>query len=209
MIRRTASIILSAAVLASGFMVLATATNSPAEGEDVEELKQQIQALQKRVDELESAQNQQQMQSPQGMYRSQPRKWDPFEEMARMQAEMNRMFRNSFAFGGDNSKGMFRSDMFYDDSLDMKEEPDKYIIEFDMTGLDQGKVDIQVNEHAITVKGEGMHEQREETDNRIFRSNNYSSFMKSIPVPDDADTAKMQTKQEKNKLIIILPKKVI
>ncbi|MEW6534654.1 MAG: Hsp20/alpha crystallin family protein [Candidatus Auribacterota bacterium] len=214
MTKKAASIILSAAVLAAGFLVLNPGIPSFAEGDDIEELKKQIETLQNRVAELEAAQDQQKnsrdtTRDPLGVFRHQPQRWDPFEEIARMQEEMDRMFRNSFAFGGNDSRGMFRSDMFYDDSFAVKEEPDKYIIEFDMAGLDQGKVDIQVNEHAITVKGEGMEEKTAENENQVFRSKNYSTFMKSIPVPEDADTAKMETRQEKDKLIIILPKKII
>ncbi|VAX35678.1 hypothetical protein MNBD_UNCLBAC01-1175 [hydrothermal vent metagenome] len=71
--------------------------------ENRNELKAQIEVLQKRVEELESAQS--------------GRDWDPFEEMGRMQEEMNRMFQNSFSRSGNSRsgrKGIFKNNMFYD-----------------------------------------------------------------------------------------------
>ena len=66
---------------------------------------------------------------------------------------------------------------------------------------------FRVNDHVLTIKCEGQQEESDDTDNQMFRSQSYSSFMKSIPIPDDADTSKMQTKQEEDILIITLPKK--
>lgn len=175
--------------------------------DDVQELKRQIEQLQKRVDELEGSQQTQSTPMTPRVFSTPSRQWDPFTEMERMQAEMDRMFRNSFAFGGDESKGMFRSDVFYHDTFDIQEQPDRYVVTFDMAGLDQANVNIQVNGNVLTVKCEGMQEQNEQDNNRVLQTQNYSSFMKSITLPDDADTTQMESKQEHNTLIITLPKK--
>ena len=143
MLKRCSSTMCSTLMLISAFMLFAGATPVFSQDEDVTALKEQIATLKKRVEELESSQNQQQPQVSPRFFSRQPQRWDPFEEMEQMQSQMDKMFRHSFAFGGDDSRGMFRSDMFYHDTFDIKEEPDKYIIEFDMSGLNQAKVDIQ------------------------------------------------------------------
>jgi len=181
-----------------------------AQGDNVNELKQQIAALQKRVAELEAAQAKAALNSPaepDPMLRSGPGTGDPFEEMARMQAEMNRMFQSSFNWGGPFSKGMFRSNMYYDDKFNIKEEKDKYVVELDMMGLNQGKMDIHVDQHSLTVKGEREEDKKEEGQNKYFSAKSYSSFIKTIPLPADADTTKMKSENNGEKLIITLPKK--
>ena len=83
------------------------------EAEDVMELKKQIEALQKRVEELED----EKQDSP---YRLRDRfhgrfglGWDPLEEINRMQEEMDHMFQNSFG-RLKGKQGMFSSNMSFD-----------------------------------------------------------------------------------------------
>lgn len=176
--------------------------------ENIDELKQQIKALQKRVEELESKQQVQEQDDPWGFFGTpQDDFWDPFEEMRRMQGQMDRMFQNSFQSRGQSKGGMFSSNMSFDYDFDMQETEDGYIITFDMTGLDQDKVDIDINQHSITVKGEHSRKDTEENPNSYFSSSSYGSFMKTIPLPVDADTSKLQTEKEGDNLVIRLPKK--
>lgn len=178
------------------------------ETEDVGELKKQIEALQKRVEELEE--DKQQMQSEQqddDFFWGSRNRWDPFYEMQRMQEEMNKMFQNSFNRRGSFSGGIFSNDMSFDYDFDMKELKDSYEITFDMKGLDQEKVDIEINNNSITVKGEHSSQEKEEGQGRYYNAKSFGSFMKTIPLPVDADTTKVKTEKEGDKLIIRLPKK--
>ena len=172
----------------------------------VDSLKAQIQTLQKRVEELEAERKGKEDESFGFFNRRRTQRWDPFEEMQRMQEEMDRMLQDSFSWGGATSKGMFQNNMFYDDTFDMKEEKDKYVIEFDMSGLDQEKIDIQINEQSITVRGEYSEQTQQKQKDQYFSSKSYGTFLKSIPVPENADTAKIKSEKNSNKLIIILPK---
>ena len=174
--------------------------------EDIAQLKQQIEVLQKRVDELESKEQQEPVHVDPFFKRGQGA-WDPFYEIERMQEEMNRMFQNSYNRGGGLGRGMFSNDMSYDHDFDIKENADGYEIRFDMKGLDKEKVDIQINEHSITVKGESSRQETEESENKYFSTQSFGSFMKTIPLPVDADTTKLKTEKEGESLVIKLPKK--
>lgn len=174
--------------------------------EGVAELKKQIEALQTRVEELESQQRMQ--EKKEDLLRgSKQGRWDPFEEIDRMQEEMNRMFQSTYSRTGGTGRGMFSNDMSYDYDFDIKETKDGYEIRFEMKGLDQEKVDIQINEHSITVKGERSEQQTQEGENRFFSAQSFGSFMKTIPLPVDADTSKVKTEKEGDSLVIKLPKK--
>jgi HSP20 family protein len=175
--------------------------------ESIEDLRKQIEALQKRVDQLENSHMQQKGDDAEEFYHNQGgRSWDPFAEMGRIQEEMDRMFQNSFGQFG-QGRGTFSSNMTYDYDLDLKETEEGYEITLDMTGLDKDKIDIEINEYSITVKGEQSKEEQEESANGFFQSQSFGSFMKTIPLPVDADTTKLKTEKEGDSLVIKLPKK--
>lgn len=179
--------------------------------ENIEELKEQIEALQQRVEELEATQQnsqQGQEQDDWGFFNSRGSGgWDPFSEMDRIQQEMNRMFQNSYHRRGSFSPGMFSNAMSFDYDLEVEEIDDGYQLKVDMTGLDEEKIDIQINEHSITVTGE--HSKQEDTQNphSRFSSRSFGSFTRTIPLPVDADTAAVKTEKEGDYLVIRLPKK--
>lgn len=180
-------------------------------GDNVEDLKKQIEALQKRVDELESAQarqNQGQGNAWGALPPQQNQGWDPFDEMRRMQEDMDRMLQNSSGPAGSPQGGVFSNSMSFDTNIDMKETSDGYEITLDMQGLDKDKVDININEHSITVKGESSRQDKEESTGSVFSSSSYGSFMKTIPLPVDADTSKVTSEKEGENLVIRIPKKL-
>ena len=199
--------ILLISVLAS--VSLLTAAAPTYAGDNMEDLKKQVEALQKRVDELESAQTRQNQDGAWGTVPPQQNQgWDPFGEMHRMQEEMDRMFQNSFGSTGAPQGGMFSSSMSFDNDIDMKETNDGYEITLDMKGLDKDRVDIDINEHSITVKGELTRQDSEESGNAYYNSKSYGSFMKTIPLPVDADTSKVKSEKEGDSLVIRIPKKL-
>lgn len=176
--------------------------------EDVQELKKQIEQLQKRVEELEFSQTRKE-EDPRGFFnRGAGRQLDPFSEMERMQKEMNRMFGNSFYQRSWPSDQMFGPNVMNSYDFDLQETKDGYEIKVDMTGLDKKKIDIEVNEHSITIKGEHSKEDIKESPNQYFQSKSFGSFMKTIPLPIDADTENIQTEQKGDSLVIKLPKKI-
>ena len=178
--------------------------------ETIEDLRKQVEHLQKRVEELEGAKEKQAEDddASRGFFnRRRNRGWDPFSEMERMQEEMDRMFQHSFSRRGSGGPGMFSNNMSFDADVDLKETKEGYEITFDLKGLDEEKFDIQINEHSITVKGEHNSEETEERSNQYFQSKSYGSFMKTIPLPVDADTSKVKTEKQGDQLVIQLPKK--
>ena len=180
-----------------------------AEEATVEGLKKQMEILQNRVEELESSQKKQETDEDDswGVFnRRRSKRWDPFEEMNRMQEEMDSMFQHSFGRSGGTS-GAFSNNMSFNYDFDVTETDKGYEIKFDMKGLDKEKLDIEINDHSITVKGEHSMQQTEEGQDRYFSSQSFGSFMKTIPLPLDADTTKVKTEKKGDTLIIKLPKK--
>lgn len=170
--------------------------------ESVAQLKQQIESLQKKVDQLEA-------QKKEAVDNLQPGisgGWDPVGEMNRMQQHMDEMFQSSFGQPG-AKQGMFSSNMSFDSDFDLKTTDQGYEIKLDTTGFDKDKVDIQIKEHSITIKGEQSKQDKTESPDRYVSSQSFGSFMKTIPLPADADTTKATTEKMGNNIVIKMPKK--
>ena len=72
---------------------------------------------------------------------------------------------------------------------------------------DKDKVGIQINQHSLTVKGQRSRQEKEQNANRYISSDSFGSFVKTIPLPDDADTTRVRTEKKGDTLVIELPKK--
>ena len=179
---------------------------APLFAEDIQALKAQIQALQERVQELEKSQQNIHPKSAPTPFRhpgfSNRPAWDPFSEMERIQEEMNRMFE-----GFHSGPGFSLQQNINVNEVQLREEKDRYVIELDTNGLNQEKLDVQINAHSITVQGEYSSRKEEENPHGSFYSSSFGSFMKTIPLPVDADVDHMSSEKKNDQLIIVLPKR--
>lgn len=136
------------------------------------------------------------------------KQWDPLEEMERMRREMDRMFSGAFGRREPQDQwGMFNTDIFYDSGLDVKETPQGYEIKLNVAGLDKDRIDIEVNDRSLTISGQGSGMEEQTSPQGAFRSRQFHSFLRTIPLPEDADSASVKTKIEGDYLIIRMNKK--
>ena len=216
--KKTPLLLLSGSTL---LLLALTVTARPvwAANDSLKALKAQIASLQKQVNQLkaEKASNPQQAPQPQPAptYQNQYYPptgggWDPFTEMQRMQEEMARMLQQSFApaaFGNAPRTGMFQNNLSYNQNFDLKKTKNGYQIAFNMKGLDKDKLDIEVNDHSITISGQRSASQKQSNKNSAYSAQSFSSFLQTVPLPKDADPQKMETKKQGDQLIITIPKK--
>ncbi|MCA9408239.1 MAG: Hsp20/alpha crystallin family protein [Candidatus Omnitrophica bacterium] len=168
------------------------------------ELRNQIQELQQRIEKLEADQ---QVVANKVEKSAGVDSWNPLEEIDHIQNEMSRMIQQSFSRTGNFRNGSINSNLYYDD-FDIKENKDSYEIKLNLQGFDKDKIDVEVNQYALTVSGQEAKSNEENTSRGSYKSQSFGSFLRTYPLPDDADTQKMQTKKEDNQLVIIIPKKV-
>lgn len=134
--------------------------------------------------------------------------WDPFAQLERMKEEMDMLFEGMFnAPSGQGNMGMFNTDIFYSPDINIDEQDDRYVIKLDVSGLNQDKLEIDIKNYSITISGESSSQTEESGPDRNFRSQSFSSFMKTIPLPQDADPDKIKSDVADNVLTITLPKK--
>ena len=136
-----------------------------------------------------------------------PGNWKLFPEMKRMQEEINRMFQDSFHRRGWPGSGILNSSIFYDEGFDLEKTEEGYMIKLDIKGLDKEAINVDINESTVTISGEYSRQIEEADPHGIYSLRGYGSFLKTIPLPADADTEKIETIKKGNSLIIRIPKK--
>lgn len=174
--------------------------------ESTQELKQQIAELQAKVAQLEAAARQNPPGPPAAGVSRMNNQWDPFAEIDRMNAEMERMSSQFWQRSGMPQRQFFSNQMFLNKEQ-MTETKDGYQIKLDISGYDQDKVDIKAADRTLTISGEHKGEQTKESPNSKFESRSFGRFLNTMPLPEDADVSQMKTEKSGNQLIITLPKK--
>ncbi|MES2141750.1 MAG: Hsp20/alpha crystallin family protein [Pseudomonadota bacterium] len=91
--------------------------------------------------------------------------------------------------------------------VDIKEEPDRFLIFADIPGVDPGDIEIAMENGVLTIKGERSSAKKEEKEGytRIERSK--GSFYRRFALPDTADPERVTAEGKHGVLEIIIPKR--
>lgn len=184
----------------------------------VDELEAKIQKLEARINELENhkaqASEPADISSMQGASRNYPRRqvmfndpfdWDPFVEMDRMNRQMQRMFQGPSA--SPSGSNVFSQSFSFGQNFELKETDQGYVLDVDMKGMDQDKFHLDIKSNSITISGEQSSQQKQDVQGAYFQSSSFGSFVQTIPLPADADTSKIKTEKQDDRLVVIIPKK--
>jgi len=134
--------------------------------------------------------------------------WNPFEEMQRMQNEMNKIF-------GDMRANFYLSpgfeDMFkpfsFSPTLDMQEKDDKFIIKIDIPGADESNINVKIENQQLTVSAATRKSGSHSGNGNTFRSERImGQFERSVVLPAPVLAEKMKTEYKDGVLIITVPK---
>ena len=92
-------------------------------------------------------------------------------------------------------------------AVDILETENELVVKMDAPEVDLKDVDIRLENHTLTVKGERKFEKREDSKayHRIERS--YGSFARTFTLPDTVDTEHVRADYKNGVLSILLPKK--
>lgn len=90
--------------------------------------------------------------------------------------------------------------------MDVSETGKKVIVKAEIPGMDPKDIDISVTGNRLTLRGERKHEHEEKGENlhRVERS--YGVFSRTIELPADVDSNKVEATYKKGVLKVNLPK---
>jgi len=121
-------------------------------------------------------------------------RFDPFEDMARLQREVNRLFETS-----ERGNGLVRgnaehaSARVWAPAVDIAEDQNEIVVKAELPGLKQEDIDIELTGDTLTIKGERRFDDTERKDNYVRIERAYGTFQRSftigVPVQNEAVSA--------------------
>lgn len=110
---------------------------------------------------------------------------------------MNRFFDEPF----------FQSQTSFMPAINVKEEPEQYIVEAELPGMDMKDVDIEISGNILTLSGERRHESTKEEEKQTHMTeSSYGAFRRSFTLPDHIDMEQITAECRKGILYIRIPK---
>ena len=126
-------------------------------------------------------------------------RWEPFRELAQLQGEMGRLFN---AFNGADA----RSGQSWVPTLDVWETDNELVYAFDLPGLEEERISIEVQDDTLTVSGTRERTTEEQGD-RFFRfERRHGSFARAVGLPAGVDEGKISASYVNGVLEVHVPK---
>ena len=129
-------------------------------------------------------------------------RFDPFRNVAGLQDEMERMFRDVLGTG----EGTPTSAGAFAPVLDVEEDPDHFTLHVELPGVKAQDVDITLEENVLTITGERNFYDERSTDNFRRIERRFGRFHRAVRLPDRVDVDKVEATFDNGLLTITVPK---
>jgi HSP20 family protein len=133
-------------------------------------------------------------------------RFDPFEDLARIQREVNRLFDDSSRSGTRQGGAEAASTRTWAPAVDIFEDANEIVFRVELPGIKQDDIDIEVSNDTLTIKGERHFEDAERKDGFIRVERAYGKFQRSFSIPIPVDQDKIQASYRDGLLEVKLPK---
>ncbi len=108
-------------------------------------------------------------------------RWEPFRELAALQTEMGR-WMNQVAGGVASPTGNGQSSTWLP-AVDVWETDTELVLSFDLPGIEEDKIAVELDDNVLTVTGERERTQ-EHTNDRFYRfERRFGQFSRSVTLP--------------------------
>src|SRR5450631_416775 len=128
-------------------------------------------------------------------------RWDPFREVVALQNRVNSLFRDF-----NEGEGPLTTASFVP-AVDVYEDAQKVVLKLEVPGIEEKDLDIRVENHTLTVKGERKFESEEKEENFHRIERRYGSFYRAFTLPSTVDTENVAASYNAGVLKLELAKK--
>lgn len=128
-------------------------------------------------------------------------RWEPFREFAALQNEMSRLV-NSWAGEGAGNGGSGS----WVPSVDVWETDDEVVYSFDLPGIPEDKISVEVGDGSLSVAGERERTQQVEGDRFYRYERRFGSFARTIGLPQGVQEDQIKADYRDGVLEIRVPK---
>jgi HSP20 family protein len=137
--------------------------------------------------------------------------WDPFEDMKRMQADMERNFKRMMQMPAflEFKKHQKEFPMMRQPLADIKETKNNILVNVEMPGVEKKDIAIKLTETTIDIKAEKKqeHEMRDEKKGYYHQERSYKGFHRFFTLPAPVDTRAVVSELKNGVLHVVLKKK--
>lgn len=114
-------------------------------------------------------------------------RWEPFRELAALQSEMGRwMNQLAGAPGSGNGQSSWLP------AVDVWETEGELVLSFDLPGISEEKLAVELEDNVLTVSGE-RERTEEESSERFYRfERRFGAFSRSVTLPAGVDEASIK-----------------
>ena len=128
-------------------------------------------------------------------------KWEPFEGLASLRREMDRLFENFFDSGPQRVWG--RS---IEPAVEVSDTQDTVLVKAQVPGMSKDNIQVNITEDMLTLKGEMKEEEKKDDKNYHRQEFRYGAFMRTIPLPSAVQADKATAQLKDGVLEISIPK---
>lgn len=127
------------------------------------------------------------------------RRWSPMRDMMRLRSELDRLFEENYE-GNRSQAGHWGL------SLDVAEKEDEYVVRASLPGMDPEDIDVTLTNNMLTIQGETQSDKTTTEDQYHMRERRYGRFSRTISLPSDVDSDKVECTYENGVLTLHAPK---
>jgi len=128
-------------------------------------------------------------------------RWDPFRDVQILQNRMNSLFRD---INGESDPLAAAS---FAPPVDIYEDEKKVVLKLEVPGIDEKDLDVRMENHTLTVKGERKMEKEEKEENFHRIERRYGSFFRAFTLPSTVDAEHIKADYNSGVLKLELTKK--
>lgn len=125
-------------------------------------------------------------------------RWEPFRELGTLQSELSRLMTGMFDGNGRTQTWV--------PALDVWETENEVVYAFDLPGIPEDQINIEVKDETLTVSAERQ-KVEETNENNFYRfERRYGSFARGVGLPQGVDPDAISARYENGVLEVRVPK---
>jgi HSP20 family protein len=132
-------------------------------------------------------------------------RWEPFRELAALQNEMGR-WMNQVMGTGALQPGNGGQTSTWLPAVDVWETDDELVLSFDLPGIPEDRISVELDDTVLTVSGQRERQERE-TGDRFYRyERRFGTFQRSVTLPPGVNEGDIKATYRNGVLEVRVPK---
>ncbi len=127
------------------------------------------------------------------------------DEFASFQKEMNSLMNSFFNRGEISTPQLFNSSFY--PAIDLKEKDNKYMLDADVPGINEGDIDIDLHDNILTIKGESKTEKETKESGYMCVERSHGAFRRDVYLDEEVDQSSVKAELKNGVLHVELTKK--